>query len=183
MKPFDTHPNDRMIVLTKMPGANCRHEYGLKLQQLTKMRISHIVVWSFSLLALLFSLSACSSKLQSLDKTYTTLNTLPKITEQTTTSTNDSEQITIIYPQKDVNWRVGDTVTITWKTENIPAYTNVTVYLWDTMMQTPYPIGQTINNGSFTWTVTNLVVGEHLRLSVNTANAFGMSASYVNITS
>jgi hypothetical protein len=36
MKPFETYPDDRMIVLPKMTGANCRHEYGLKLQQLTK---------------------------------------------------------------------------------------------------------------------------------------------------
>ena len=36
MRPFDLYPNDGVSILPKMKLTNCRHEYGLKLQQLTK---------------------------------------------------------------------------------------------------------------------------------------------------
>jgi len=36
MKPFDSYPEDGVNILPKMIGANCRHEYGLNLQKLTK---------------------------------------------------------------------------------------------------------------------------------------------------
>lgn len=35
MIPFDSYPERGQILLGKLTGANCRHEYGLKLQRLT----------------------------------------------------------------------------------------------------------------------------------------------------
>ena len=35
MEPFDQYPGGGRQLLGKMTGANCRHEYGLKLQKLT----------------------------------------------------------------------------------------------------------------------------------------------------
>ena len=108
---------------------------------------------------------------------------MPTTTIQPNTSTvTDAMSITITYPKDDAYWHIGDTVTITWTTVNIPKDTEVTVMLWDADMKNPYPIGKITNTGIYKWIVTGSIAGAHLRLSVHMAGIFTMNPSYVEIS-
>ncbi len=147
------------------------------------MRRVNLFICSLSLIIFLSVLTSCSLKPQQpIENPVSTLNTTSNTINSTIKSTTDSKKITITYPKNDVYWHIGDTVTITWTSENMPKDTSVTVMLWDAMMVTPYPIIKTTNTGSFKWIVTNSVVGAHLRLSVHMADIFSMNDNYINIT-
>jgi hypothetical protein len=80
----------------------------------------------------------------------------PTITSTTQTGT---PHYTITSPKEGDIWYAGDTVIITWTTQNIPASTTITLKITDGGRGFEEIIGTTKNTGSFTWKVTSTAVG------------------------
>jgi len=98
-----------------------------------------------------------------------------------TTTVNGPVFMTITSPKNGAAWKVGDTVTITWTSTNLPSYVYVGIDLYGGTGNGF--IGSTINTGSFNWVVTNQVIGTKIGIGLNCPGSNGSQNSvYVSIS-
>jgi hypothetical protein len=93
--------------------------------------------------------------------------------------------ITLTYPKGGEIWHVGDVVTITWTSTNLPKATLVSIRIWSSNFpiygSSSMAMGKVIvngipNTGSYKWTVPNLmegssIIGTHSTVKMGCATA------------
>jgi len=111
-------------------------------------------------------------------------------------TTSGLPTITLTYPKGGETWHVGDTVTITWTSTNLPANTPVTIYILSSNGKDNSITGSqgVHNTGSYKWTIPssvagNSIIGTHERIDtiITGAQPYSMgngsaSSAYFTIT-
>jgi FtsP/CotA-like multicopper oxidase with cupredoxin domain len=83
---------------------------------------------------------------------------------QSQTYTVGLPTITLTHPNSGETWHVGDVVTITWTSTNLPEDTSITVYILSSNGMDESITGSegVPNTGSYKWTVPNSVAGNSI---------------------
>jgi hypothetical protein len=98
--------------------------------------------------------------------------------------------ITLIYPKGGEIWYVGDTVTITWTSSNLPKDAPIFIGIGSNGSGTWITGVETVpNTGSYQWTVTKLVAGhsiigthESITIGCKTINTYGRGGVSADFT-
>ncbi len=93
-----------------------------------------------------------------------------------------TSKITSIYPNGGEHWQVGDAVIIKWTSVNIPASAPVEIILEDASTGRGITIGTTTNTGTFSWRVTNQIIGDKVRLNLRISPYYVSLRSIGNFT-
>jgi len=98
----------------------------------------------------------------------------------TTPITNGPTSINITSPINGAIWHVGDTVTITWTSINLPSNAYINIELQSGNKD--YLIGGITNTGSFTWVVTNQIIANQIQIELNITIAYSINGVHVSIS-